>query len=110
MLLDTGKKTLACVCKALGIKDAVSDVSCIYLQAEKVNPRDPQQDKCATLFSGKSNSDNSRSLPCQDLTTARMKFINSAVPEGIGDQFALQAMRATLNQERKAGCGKTINI
>lgn len=106
MLLDTGKNILSCVCRDLGMKDSVSNVSCVYLQAEKVNPREAQQDKLAALFSGKLNGDKSRLLPLQDTSIARIKFINSAVPKDRGDKFVIEAMKATLHDEKKRDAEK----
>ncbi len=98
MLLDTGKKILACVCKNLITKIPISDVSCIYLQAEKNNPKDTKQDKNASLFLGKCDVAGRRLSPDNDTLMRQIKFIDAAVPVGIGVQFANAAMKATLKE------------
>lgn len=96
MILDTGRKILSCVCKELFLTIPISDATCLYLQAEKINPNNAKQDKNASLFSGKLNLDGSRSLPAEDLLSFRKRFIENATPPNASDKLAIVAMRVAL--------------
>ncbi len=111
MILDTGKKLLSCICKDVDKKVPISTIDCIYLQAEKVNSKkEAKQDKNASLFSGKLEQHGARSFPDEDLSRARMRFIDTAVPQGTGNQFVIAALNATIIKQNEQNAEKQSNF
>ncbi len=101
MILDTGKKILSCVCKDLIESPKISDAKCIYLQAEKYDPSNREQDKSAALFCGKLDEDRRRALATEETVWQRKGFIQKAAPKDLGLKVANASMRGSLKDKSR---------